>query len=67
MEHSRFSKTMLVCGRDGVGIRDRYGLILPPEYERVEHLIPSKPYCKVMKDGDLMVVITALSELCLHQ
>ena len=54
---------MLVSGRDGVGIRDRYGLILPPEYERVEHLIPSKPYCKVMKDGEWMVYDIVRQEL----
>ena len=46
---------MMVSGREGIGIRDRYGLILPPEYEAVEHLISSKPYCKVMKDGEWMI------------
>lgn len=42
---------MLVCGEDGSGIRDRYELILPAEYKRIEHLISSKPYCKVETDG----------------
>ena len=43
---------MLVTGRDGDGIRDRYGLILPAEYYYIDLLIPSKPYCKVRKlDG----------------
>lgn len=41
---------MMVKGKDGYGIRDRYGLILPAEYDWIEHLIPSKPYCKVKKD-----------------
>lgn len=54
---------MLISGRDGVGIRDRYGLILPAEYERVEHLIPSKPYCKVMKDGEWMIYDIVRQEL----
>lgn len=34
-----------------VGLRDRYGVILPIEYERVIILTPSKPYCKVKKGG----------------
>lgn len=43
---------MLVTGRDGDGIRDRYGLILPAEYYYIDLLIPTKPYCKVRKlDG----------------
>jgi hypothetical protein len=54
---------ILISGRDGVGIRDRYGLILPAEYERVEHLIPSKPYCKVMKDGEWMIYDIVRQEL----
>lgn len=53
-EYSR-NGLMLVIGRDGVGIRDRYELILPPEYEEVEHLMPAKPYCKVKKDGKWMI------------
>lgn len=54
---------MLISGRDGVGIRDRYSLVLPPEYERVEHLVPSKPYCKVMKDGEWMIYDIVRQEL----
>ena len=43
---------MLVTGSEGDGIRDRYGLILPPEYYYINLLIPTKPYCKVRKlDG----------------
>lgn len=43
---------MLVIGRDGIGIRDRYELILPAEYRDVELLESHKPYCKVKtKDG----------------
>ena len=38
---------MLVIGRDGIGIRDRYELILPAEYRDVELLESHKPYCKV--------------------
>ena len=33
------------------GLRDRYGVILPLEFNRIELLEPSKPYCKVGKDG----------------
>ena len=54
---------MMVSGRNGIGIRDRYGLILPPEYEKVEHLIASKPYCKVMKDGEWMIYDIVRQEL----
>lgn len=42
---------MLVTGSEGDGIRDRYGLILPAEYYDIHLLIPSKPYCKVRKQG----------------
>lgn len=42
---------LYVQSDDNVGLRDRYGVILPVKYERVELLTPSKPYCKVMKDG----------------
>lgn len=45
-EYSR-NGLMLVKGKDGMGIRDRYELILPAEYEDVELLISHKPYCKV--------------------
>lgn len=46
---------LLVRSADGLGIRDRYGLVLAAEYERVDHLEPSKPYCKVLKDGLWMI------------
>lgn len=40
-----------VSNENGDGLRDRYGVILPLEYSRIEILDPSKPYCKVRKDG----------------
>ena len=46
---------MLVEGKDGYGIRDRYGIILPPKYDRVDHLESSKPYCKVLSDDLWMI------------
>lgn len=46
---------MMVKGKEGYGIRDRYGLILPAEYDWIDHLIPSKPYCKVEKDGHWLI------------
>ena len=43
---------MMVEGKDGYGIRDRYELILPAEYLDVELLMSHKPYCKVeTRDG----------------
>ena len=42
-----YNGLMLVKGRDGIGIRDRYELILPPEYLYVDLLKSDKPYCKV--------------------
>lgn len=35
----------------GVGLRDRYGVILPPEYDRFAILEPSKPYLEISVDG----------------
>ncbi len=47
-----YNGLMLVIGRDGIGIRDRYELILPAEYCDVEILKFHKPYCKVQtRDG----------------
>ena len=46
---------MLVESKDGYGIRDRYGIILPPKYDRVDHLESSKPYCKVLSDDLWMI------------
>lgn len=54
---------MLVKGKEGYGIRDRYGLILPAEYDWIEHLIPSKPYCKVEKDGSWLIYDIVRQEL----
>ena len=43
---------LYVASKDGVGLRDRYGVILPvDEYDRVVLLRESMPYCKVRKDG----------------
>lgn len=54
---------MMVKGKNGYGIRDRYGLILPAEYDWIEHLIPSKPYCKVKKDGHWLIYDIERQEL----
>lgn len=54
---------MMVKGKDGYGIRDRYGLILPAEYDWIEHLIPSKPYCKVKKNGRWLIYDIVRQEL----
>ena len=43
---------LCVQAGDTGGLRDRYGVILPVDrYDRIELLTPSKPYCKVRKDG----------------
>ena len=50
----RGSKNGILCVRAGdtVGLRDRYGVILPTDrYCRIELLTPSKPYCKVEGNG----------------
>ena len=54
---------MMVKGKEGYGIRDRYGLILPAEYDWIEHLISSKPYCKVEKDGHWLIYDIVRQEL----
>ena len=42
----------LLCVKNDsyIGLRDRYGVILPIEYHRIELLTPSKPYCKVKRN-----------------
>ena len=47
-----YSKNGLLCVSNGTigGLRDRYGVILPLEYDRIELLDSSKPYCKVSKN-----------------
>lgn len=47
-----YSKNGLLCVSNGTigGLRDRYGVILPLEYDRIELLDSSKPYCKVRKN-----------------
>lgn len=43
---------LLYVGNDSTrGLRDRYGVILPVQYDRIELLTPSKPYCKVRKNN----------------
>ena len=38
-------------GKDKLGIRDRYGMVLNADYEEIYQLQPSKPYVKVLKNG----------------
>ena len=47
-----YSKNGLLCVSNGTigGLRDRYVVILPLEYDRIELLDSSKPYCKVRKN-----------------
>lgn len=42
---------LYVRSESGRGIRDRYGIILPAEYDAVHILIPHQPYFKVQKSG----------------
>ena len=37
-------------GKDKLGIRDRYGMVLNADYEEIYQLQPSKPYVKVLKN-----------------
>ena len=55
----------ILCVRSGNtgGLRDRYGVILPLEYDRIELLTPSKPYCKVRKDGKWQIYDIERQEL----
>ena len=39
------------CGKDKLGLRDRYGMILDADYEDIQHMQRSKPYVKVKKNG----------------
>lgn len=49
---------------DTGGLRDRYGVILPIDrYNRIELLTPSKPYCKVRKDGKWQIYDIERQEL----
>lgn len=38
-------------GKDKLGIRDRYGMVLNADYEKIYQLQPSKPYVKVLKNA----------------
>ena len=38
-------------GKERLGIRDRYGMVLNAGYEEIYQLQPTKPYVKVKKDG----------------
>ena len=56
----------ILCVRAGDtgGLRDRYGVILPVDrYNRIEQLTPSKPYCKVSKDGKWQIYDIERQEL----
>ena len=56
----------ILCVRadDTGGLRDRYGVILPVDkYNRIELLTPSKPYCKVRKDGKWQIYDIERQEL----
>lgn len=56
----------ILCVRAGDtgGLRDRYGVILPVDiYDRIEILTPSKPYCKVRKDGKWQIYDIERQEL----
>ena len=56
----------ILCVRAGDtgGLRDRYGVILPVDkYNRIELLTPSKPYCKVRKDGKWQIYDIERQEL----
>ena len=56
----------ILCVRAGEtgGLRDRYGVILPVEmYDHIEILTPSKPYCKVRKDGKWQIYDIERQEL----
>lgn len=48
-----YSPNGLLCVSSGTveGLRDRYGVILPLEYDCIELLDSSKPYCKVRKNS----------------
>ena len=59
------SRDGILCVRAGNtgGLRDRYGVILPLEYDRIELLTPSKPYCKVRKDSKWQIYDIERQEL----
>ena len=39
------------CGKEKLGLRDRYGMILEADYEGIQQMQRSKPYVKVKKNG----------------
>jgi len=39
------------CGRDKLGLRDRYGMILDADYEDIQQMERTKPYVMVQKNG----------------
>ena len=43
------SGLLYVRGNNGSGIRDRYGVILPAEYDRIRIMVPYRPYFMVQK------------------
>lgn len=53
----------VICD-ETIGLRDRFGVILPvDEYNRIILLNPSKPYCKVKKDGKWQIYDIERQEL----
>lgn len=55
---------LYVRAGDTVGLRDRYGVILPVDrYNWVELLTPSKPYCKVRQDDKWQIYDIERQEL----
>ncbi len=46
---------LIVEGKDGKGLRDRYGMVIPAEYERIESIDPHKPYIKVYKHENFQI------------
>ena len=47
---------MFVKSEKGIGIRDRYGLILPAEYKQITILDPQKPYFKVRNEDECWMI-----------
>lgn len=54
----------LIESKEGVGLRDRYGVILRPEYDYLDIMVPSKPYlllsknkCKGVYDMEMQQIV----------
>lgn len=46
-----FNGLLYVRSKNGLGIRDRYGIVLPAEYRHIQILQPRMPYFKVGKES----------------